>query len=84
MDTNNPDFSVESNHSFFIVSPNTESARAWFLEWTIGDLLSTGDSFLVDRRYIHDLCTGIILAGFTIDFDGSQLSRDPDGELVLD
>ncbi len=78
------DFTVTSNPSFCTVWAETDRARAWFLEWTEGELLPSGEGHAVEYRYIRDLCNGMLDAGFTITKDGKSMVRDSEGELVLE
>ena len=83
MDINDSDFAVSSMKSFFIVTPQNASALGWFREWTTDPLIECGEGFAIDCRCIHDLCTGMLIAGFSVSFDGQPLSRDAEGDLVL-
>ena len=56
-------FTVTSNPSFCTVWAETERARAWFLEWTEGELLPTGEGHAVEYRYIRDLCNACSMLG---------------------
>lgn len=83
MDINDSDFAVCSMKSFFFVSPQNASALGWFRESTTDQLIECGEGFAIDCRCIHDLCCGMLIAGFKVSFDGETLRRDQDGELVL-
>jgi len=84
MSESNFDFIVASNPSFCTIWADNEIAASWFREWTEGELRPYGDGFAVEYRYIHDLCNGILDAGFTITKDGKTMVRSSEGELVLE
>lgn len=83
MDINDSDFAVSSMKSFFVITPQNAGALGWFREWTTDQLIECGEGFAIDRRCIHDLCSGMLLAGFAVSFDGERLSQDSEGGLVL-
>ncbi len=84
MSTSNFDFIVASNPSFCTIWPETDRAKSWFLEFTEGNLLPSGDGFAVEYRYIRDICNAILDEGFSIQKEGHAMVRSAEGELVLE
>ncbi|MBS1722514.1 MAG: hypothetical protein JSS66_05845 [Armatimonadetes bacterium] len=78
---NSYDFSVYDDGSICILKPLTQAGTDW-MEQHIPDPVPWGNGTAVERRFIQDICYGILGDGLSITKDGLTMAVQ-DGGLVL-
>ena len=66
------DFEVYDDISVCLLTPNNEQAWEWVNEH-VPEYTSFGGSICVERRYIEDICIGILEDSLTIEKDGKNM-----------
>lgn len=60
------DFTVENHGTIFLLQPLTPAANSWVDEHLPEDRMTFGGATVVEHRYIHDIVTGIISDGLSV------------------
>lgn len=60
------DFTVQNEHSIFLLHPHTEAARTWIAEHIPVDAMMWGNAIVVEHRYISDIVDGIKSDGLEV------------------
>lgn len=79
------DFSVYDGGSVCLLTPHSDAAQQWVAENVEGDRIRFDESpVCVERRYIEDICVGILFDELTIEKDGLSMRRTLDNQLILE
>jgi hypothetical protein len=68
---NAPDFEVQHHITIALLRPDTDDARSWCDENLVtADVLTWGQAYVVEPRYLEDILRAIVLDGFTVRLRG--------------
>ncbi len=63
------DFTVRGEGTIYLLTPNSDAARAWRDEYLPEDAMTLGPAVAVEHRYIDDIISGILQDGLTVILD---------------